>query len=68
VKQGSTSFLKKRSKKLLFVLDRAGFTTRGPDSQKFFAELRAPMTERKRGLNRAAQLWFKKATSFLESF
>jgi hypothetical protein len=32
--------------------------------QKFFAELRAPMTERKRGLNPAAQRYLKKATSF----
>jgi hypothetical protein len=35
-----------------------------PQEQKFFAEFRVPMTERQRGLNRAAQLWFKKATSF----
>jgi hypothetical protein len=35
-KQGSASFLKKRSKKLL-VLDRAGCTARGPVRKSFFA-------------------------------
>jgi hypothetical protein len=38
-----------------------------PPGQKFFAQLRAPMTERERGLNRAAQLCLKKATSYFWS-
>jgi hypothetical protein len=34
--EASTAFLKKSSKKLLFILRRACDTDRGPDLQKFF--------------------------------
>jgi hypothetical protein len=61
------SFLKKRTKKRLLAFDHAVFTGVDPDLQKFFAPLRAAITEwpQPRGLNRAAQTWFKKAAIFL---
>jgi hypothetical protein len=45
VKTGSGSFLKKRTKKLLLIWVRGGFTSTVQTHQKFFAASR-PMTRR----------------------
>jgi len=55
--EGSGRFFEKKLRKKLLLWGSGALE---PRERKFFAELRAAMTERLRGLNRATQLWFKK--------
>jgi len=56
VEEGSGRFFEKKLRKKLLRLGSVQIKTLITPGQKFFAELRAPMTERKRGLNRAEAL------------